>query len=160
MYIYQQADVCRGTCSSIIRNVGMSVLMLRGRNKCRGHFFPMVQQPLLDQDLLIIEASLSHSDTPQPVELLWTSDKPHAETATWQHTALTRDISMKPAGVEPTIPANERPLESAIVVDVLDSRRWFYTRVCESFEHVAKIFRSKIFRQGIADKTETHNFMC
>jgi len=33
---------------------------------------------------------------------------------------------MAPAGVEPTIPASERPLGSAIVADVPDSWRWFY----------------------------------
>jgi hypothetical protein len=30
-------------------------------------------------------ASLTHSDTPDPVGLLWTSDQPDAETCTWQH---------------------------------------------------------------------------
>jgi hypothetical protein len=30
-------------------------------------------------------------DTPHSVGLLWTSDKPDAETSTWQHTTLTRD---------------------------------------------------------------------
>ena len=29
--------------------------------------------------------------TPHWVGLLWTSDQPHAETSTWQHTTLTRD---------------------------------------------------------------------
>ena len=38
------------------------------------------------QDHLIIEASRSYSDTPLLVGLLWTSDKPNAETSTWQHT--------------------------------------------------------------------------
>jgi len=37
-------------------------------------FFNMAQQPLVGQVLLIIEASLSHSDTPHPVVLLWASD--------------------------------------------------------------------------------------
>jgi len=50
----------------------------------------MAQQPLLGQDLLIIEASRSHCNTPHSVGLLWTSDQPVAETSTWQHTALTR----------------------------------------------------------------------
>ena len=51
------------------------------------------KQPLLTvaQDLLIIKASLSHSDTPQSVGLLWTSDQPVAETSTWLHTTLTTD---------------------------------------------------------------------
>ena len=42
----------------------------------------MSQQPLVSQGLLIIEASLSHSDTPHSVGLLWTRDRPVAETST------------------------------------------------------------------------------
>jgi len=41
------------------------------------------------QGLLIIEGSLSHSDTPQSVGFLWTSDQPVAETATWQYKTIT-----------------------------------------------------------------------
>ena len=55
------------------------------------HFFPMAQQPLMCQNL-IIEASRSHSDTPQSVGHLWTGDQPDAETSTWQHTTITTDI--------------------------------------------------------------------
>jgi hypothetical protein len=44
--------------------------------------FPMAQQPLVDQGLLIVEASRSHSDTPHSVGLLWTSDRSDAETST------------------------------------------------------------------------------
>jgi len=40
---------------------------------------------------LITEASRSHSDTPHSVALAWTSDQPHKETSTWQHTTFTRD---------------------------------------------------------------------
>jgi hypothetical protein len=36
------------------------------------------------------EVFQSHSDTPQSVGLLWTSDRPVAETSTWSHTPLTR----------------------------------------------------------------------
>ena len=32
--------------------------------------------------IIIIEASRSHSDTPQSVEILWTGDQPYAETST------------------------------------------------------------------------------
>jgi hypothetical protein len=42
----------------------------------------MAQQPLVDQVLLIIEASASHSETPHSVGLLWTDDQPGAETYT------------------------------------------------------------------------------
>jgi len=41
-------------------------------------FSPVSQQPLVGQDLLIIEASRSHSDTPHSVGLLWKSDRPAA----------------------------------------------------------------------------------
>jgi len=44
----------------------------------------MGQQPLVDQGLLIIEVSQSHSKTPHPVGLLWTSDQSDAETSTLQ----------------------------------------------------------------------------
>jgi len=45
-------------------------------------FFPVAQQPQVGQSLLIIEASRSHSDTPQPVGLLWMSDRHITETST------------------------------------------------------------------------------
>ena len=81
----------------------------------------------MGQGLLINEASRSHSDTPQPLVglglltvevsrsdtphsggLLWTSDRPFAETYPWQHTTLTTDIHAS-VGFEPTIPASKRP---------------------------------------------------
>ena len=46
----------------------------------------MAQQPLRGQWLPIIEASRSHS-----AGNLWTSEQPDADTATWQHTTLTKD---------------------------------------------------------------------
>jgi len=54
--------------------------------------FTMAQQPPVDLDLLIVEVSRSHSDTSHSVGLLWTSDRPSAETSTWQHTTFSRDI--------------------------------------------------------------------
>jgi hypothetical protein len=44
--------------------------------------FTMAQQPPVGQDLIIIKDSRSHSDTPQSVGLLWTSDQLVAETST------------------------------------------------------------------------------
>jgi len=62
------------------------------------------------QALLIMEISPSHSDTPQSVGLLSTSDQPDVETSTRQHNILTRERHFMPtAGFEPTIPACERP---------------------------------------------------
>ena len=47
------------------------------------------------------------------VRLLWTSDRPTAETSTWQHTTLTQ-TSMPPAVFDPTISASERPQTHAL----------------------------------------------
>jgi hypothetical protein len=41
---------------------------------------------------LLYEVHRLHSDTPHSVGLLWTRDRPVAETSTCQHTALKRDI--------------------------------------------------------------------
>jgi hypothetical protein len=54
---------------------------------------------------LIIEASRSYSDTSHSVGLLWTSDQLVAETSTWQHTTLTRDIH-DPGGIRTHNPSN------------------------------------------------------
>jgi len=48
-------------------------------------FFPMAEQPLVGQGLLIIEAPRSHLDPPYSVGLLWTSGQPIAETSALQH---------------------------------------------------------------------------
>ena len=48
----------------------------------KGHPSPMVQQPLVGQGLVIIEASQSHADTPRSVGLLWMSTQPDTETST------------------------------------------------------------------------------
>ena len=45
-------------------------------------FFTMVQQSPMGHGLHIIEVSRSHSDTPQSIGLLWTSDHPVTETST------------------------------------------------------------------------------
>jgi len=54
--------------------------------------FCMVQYPLVDQGLPILETSRSHSDTPHSVRLPWTSDQPEAEKSTWRHSTLKTDI--------------------------------------------------------------------
>jgi len=64
-----------------------------------GHASYMSQQYVVDQGLLTIEASRSHSDTPHSVGLLWKSGQPDAETCTWRHTTLTRDRLPRPGGI-------------------------------------------------------------
>jgi hypothetical protein len=48
--------------------------------------------PLVGEGFLTVEASRSHSDTPQSVRLLWASDQPDTQTSTWQHITLTTEI--------------------------------------------------------------------
>jgi len=43
----------------------------------------MAQQSLMGHGLFIVEASRSYSDTPNVVDLLWTSDKLDAGISTW-----------------------------------------------------------------------------
>jgi hypothetical protein len=50
-------------------------------------YFPMAQQPLIGQVLLISRFhDHTHLDTPPSAGLLWTSDQPNTETSTRQHT--------------------------------------------------------------------------
>jgi len=62
-------------------------------NKCESYDldFLMAQQPAVGQGFLIIEASLSHSDTPHSVRLLCTSYQLVTEISTSKHTTLTKD---------------------------------------------------------------------
>jgi len=61
------------------------------------------------QGFLIVEASRSHSDTPNSVGILLTGDQPEEEDSNRQYTLLSRDTtSVSPAGFEPAIPASER----------------------------------------------------
>ena len=68
----------------------------------------MAQEALVGHDLLIIEATLLHSDTPHSVELLWTSDQPEADLYLTIHSKHKRQTSLPLAGFEPAIPACER----------------------------------------------------
>jgi hypothetical protein len=67
----------------------------------------MVQQPLLGQGLIIVEASGSHSGTTGSVEL-WTSDQPDGRALPDNIQHHMRQTSMSPAGFEHAIPASER----------------------------------------------------
>jgi len=65
-------------------------------------FFPMARQPLVCQGRLIIEAARSHSDTPQSVGLVWTSDQPFAKK---QHSQVTHFHA--PVGIRTSNPSKE-----------------------------------------------------
>jgi hypothetical protein len=57
-------------------------------------YIVMVQQPLVGQGLLIIDASRSSADTPHSVGFQRTRDQRHAETSTCKHTTHKRQTSM------------------------------------------------------------------
>jgi len=65
----------------------------------------MVQQLLVGHGLLVIKASWSNSDTTHSVGLFRTSDRPDAETSTWQHSQAT-DINT-PGGTRTRNPNNQ-----------------------------------------------------
>ena len=59
----------------------------------------MAQESLFSQGLLIIEASRSHSDTPQSACLPRTRDQPVAETNTW-HTQHSQENINAHGGIQ------------------------------------------------------------
>jgi hypothetical protein len=67
------------------------------------------------QGLLTVEVSRSPSDTRHSVRLLWTSDRPYArDLLLTKHNTHKRQISRPTAGLEPVIPASERPQTHAL----------------------------------------------
>jgi hypothetical protein len=67
----------------------------------------MAQQTLVGQGHLIIKASKSHSDTPQPVGLLWTSDQPNSTPASGRphtHALGRRPLGSASSCINPLMP--------------------------------------------------------
>jgi hypothetical protein len=58
-------------------------------------FFPWHNSPLWTR-VPSLSRLHDHSDTPQSLGLLWTSDQPDPETSTWQHTTISRDRHLCP----------------------------------------------------------------
>jgi len=73
--------------------------------------FLVAQQPLEGQDLLIIEASRTHSDIAQSVGLLWTCDQLDAQTT---HNILRRQDIMSQWHSNPQSQTSERPQNDAL----------------------------------------------
>ena len=69
----------------------------------------MVRQPLVGQDLLIIEVSRSHSDTPHSSRNpLKKCSAPRRDLNQTTHNTHNRQKSMTTAGFKPAIPGSER----------------------------------------------------
>ena len=126
----------------------------------------MVQESLLGQGLLTIEASRSHSDTPHSVGLLWTSDQTNAETSTWQHTALTRERQRHPcpwrdsnpqfqqaSGCRPT-PSTVQPARSCICTLSPNSIRVIKSRRMIWVGHVARMGEGRGAHRVLVGKPE------
>jgi hypothetical protein len=62
---------------------------------------------------LLYEVPRSHSGKTHSVGLLWTSDRPFAETSTRQQTTNIQ-ASMLPTGFEPALPTEEWPQTQAL----------------------------------------------
>jgi hypothetical protein len=75
----------------------------------------MAQQPIVDQGLLVIEGSRSHSDPPRLVGFLCTSDQPERRDFYVYNTQNSQETDIRTlAGLEPAIPASERPQTHAL----------------------------------------------
>jgi len=83
--------ILKGECGEpyVILNKGDPFLLWP--SSCILLFLSMAHRQLVGQNLPIIEDLLSHSHTPQSVGILWTSDRPVAQTSTCQQTTITRD---------------------------------------------------------------------
>jgi hypothetical protein len=85
-------------------NIWVSKYKLHERSNV---FFSMARQPLGGLGRLIGRFfTITLWDTPHSVGFPCKRDQPIAETSTWQHTTLTRD--MPSVGFESTIPVSER----------------------------------------------------
>jgi len=114
------------------------------------HYIPpdMTQHPLMDQALLIIQTLRSHSDTPRLVGLLWTSDRPDAETLTRQHTTLTRN---RHGGIRTGKPGKRRAADPRL------RPRGHYpilTEVTRNPTHFESFWHTTNLRKSVT----THNF--
>jgi hypothetical protein len=73
------------------------------------------RQSLVGQDLLTVEVSRSHSDTPQTVGLLWMSDQPDAEISlpVNTHSSQQADIH-SPGGIRTPNPSKRAAAEPLV----------------------------------------------
>ena len=83
-------------------------------------FVSMARQPLVGKDLLIVECSPSHSDTPHSVGLLCTSDQPVVEssTCTTHKTHKGQIYPHQRRDSNPQFPASER-LQTRALINML-----------------------------------------
>ena len=71
-----------GSVANQISNLQLLLYEVRILTNRTSYFFFHGSTALVDQGLLAVVVSGSHSNTPHSVGLLWTSDRPVAETST------------------------------------------------------------------------------
>jgi len=75
-------------------------------------FWPLSTYASLVQRVIVTLSDTTHA---HPVGLLWTKERPVAETSTWQHTTFSkRQTYVLPVGYEHAVPASERPQTHAL----------------------------------------------
>ena len=73
------------------RTPTISTGVLTSQMKTAFFFCPVALRANAGHDLLILEVYRAHSDAPQSVGLLWTSDQSDEKTSTLQHQTITID---------------------------------------------------------------------
>jgi len=93
-------------------NVWLSVL--RCRFNPNNFFVTVSQQPPVGQGLLSVEDTQSNSDTPQSVELLWTSDQPVTQNSdNTQHSQETNIYA--PGGIRTSNPSKRAAADPSLL---------------------------------------------
>ena len=98
------------------------VFVIISKRLSRTKVFSIARQPPVGKGFLSIEAARLHSDTPQSVGLLWTSDQLYLTT----HNIQNRRTSMFPAGFEPANPASEGPQTNALDRTATGTGHYYY----------------------------------
>jgi len=96
---YKHTAFAGKSVSNMLLRNSVSNMLLRNILFSRG------PQPVVSQGLSI-KASWPHSDSPQLVGLLWTSDRSDRETSTWQNTTLTNGRQPYTGGIRNHSPSN------------------------------------------------------
>jgi hypothetical protein len=119
--------------SDVLRTLlSLSIGQSRIRHWCLGHdavyiyVLSVTQQPNSSLSRLVVKVPKSNKirHTPHPLGLLWTSDQPVAETATYTTcNKHKRRTSMPSAGFGPAIPTTER--RQTCVIE-LTATTWIY----------------------------------
>jgi hypothetical protein len=108
--------VCRWNTSLLLRKSSSLKFTVRTFYTFHLHCLYQGSTAIVGPALLLIpEVSRSNSHIPHSAGLLWTSDRPIAETSTWKHTQHSQKRGLHASdGIRTCNPANERPQTHAL----------------------------------------------